>query len=97
MRLMRFNPVAEDTLGKTLIVADTLSRSPLSSTCAETDTNSDVACYMASVVERIPVSTSKMEEIRIVTATEEMLVMLMKRGWPEHIRKVSMDARPVDK
>ena len=96
MRLMRFNPVAEYAPGKTLVIADTLSRSPLASTCAETDTHSDVACYVDSVVEGIPASSSKMDEIRTATAADAELlsvVKLIKKGWPEHLSNVPMDAR----
>uniref|UniRef100_A0A671U8K1 Gypsy retrotransposon integrase-like protein 1 n=1 Tax=Sparus aurata TaxID=8175 RepID=A0A671U8K1_SPAAU len=96
MRLMRFNPIAEYAPGKTLIVADTLSRSPLTSTCTETDTESEVTCYVASMMEAIPASKSKMDEIKMAIAadTELLSVMkLVKRGWPEHITKVPMDAR----
>lgn len=96
MRLMRFNPVAEYAPGKTLIVADTLSRSPLASTCVETDTHTDVACYVASVMEGIPASTSKMEEIRAATPTDtelQSVMKLIKRGWPEHTSKVPIDVR----
>ncbi len=93
---MRFNPLAEYAHGKTLIVADTLSRSPLASTCAETDVHSEVACYVASVVEGIPASTSKMDEIRRGTAADAQLqsvAKLIKTGWPEHLSGVPMDAR----
>ena len=37
MRFMRFNSIAEYAPGKTLIVTDTLPRSPLTSTCTETE------------------------------------------------------------
>ena len=40
MRLMRFSPVAEYAPGKTFIIADTLSRSPLPTTGAESDSHS---------------------------------------------------------
>lgn len=96
MRLMRFNPVAEYAPGKTLVIADTLSRSPLASMCAETDTHSEVACYVDSVIEGIPASKSKMDEIRMATAADAELlsvVKLIKKGWPEHLSNVPMDAR----
>ncbi|KAK0156179.1 hypothetical protein N1851_000550 [Merluccius polli] len=96
MRLMRFNPVAEYAPGKTLVVADTLSRSPLSSTCAETDTQSDVACYVAGVVGGIPASQSKMDVIKMATASDANLQSVIKfihAGWPEHISKVPVSIR----
>lgn len=78
MRLMRFNPIAECAPGKTLIVADTLSRSPLTSTCTETDTESEVTCYVASAMEAIPASKSKMDEIKMATAADTELLSVMK-------------------
>ncbi|XP_034023466.1 uncharacterized protein K02A2.6-like [Thalassophryne amazonica] len=95
MRLMRFSPVAEYAPGKTLIVADTLSRSPLS-TCTEPDTQSDVACYVASIVGVIPASQNKMEEIKMATAEDAELQSLIKfiwTGWPEHSCKVPVGIR----
>lgn len=96
MRLMRFNPVAEYAPGKTLVVADTLSRSPLSSTCTKMDTQSDVACYVASVVGAIPASQSKIDEMKIATASDANLQSVIKfihAGWPEHISKVPVSIR----
>ena len=94
MRLMRFNPVAEYTPGKTLVVADTLSRSPLSSTCAEMDTQSDGACYVAGVVGGIPASQSKMDMIKTASdANLQSVIKFIHAGWPEHISKVPVSIR----
>ncbi|KAL2089324.1 hypothetical protein ACEWY4_014012 [Coilia grayii] len=46
--VMKFNTVVEYAPRKTVIIANTLSRCPMSTTCTETDTQSDVACYVAS-------------------------------------------------
>uniref|UniRef100_A0A3B1ITQ0 Gypsy retrotransposon integrase-like protein 1 n=1 Tax=Astyanax mexicanus TaxID=7994 RepID=A0A3B1ITQ0_ASTMX len=94
MRLMRFNPIAEYAPGKTLIIADTLSRSPLA--CSDVDTHSDVACYVASVVGGIPASPSKMDEIRTATSIDAELasvIKLIRTGWPEHLSSVPEAAR----
>ena len=59
-------------------------------------THTDVACYVDSVVEGIPASSSKMDEIRTATAADAELlsvVKLIKKGWPEHLSNVPMDAR----
>ncbi|KAK0145430.1 hypothetical protein N1851_015676 [Merluccius polli] len=96
MRLMRFNPVAEYAPGKTLVVADTLSRSPLFSMWVETDTQSDVACYVASVVGAIPASQSKLDEMKMATASDANLQSVIKfihTGWPEHISRVPVSIR----
>lgn len=44
MRLMRYKPEAVYVPGKTLVVADALSRSPRSYTSELADTHSDVEC-----------------------------------------------------
>ena len=96
MRLMRFNAVAEYAPGKTLLVADTLSRSPLTSSSSVSETDIEVAHYVESVVSTIPASTSKMDEIRQTTAQDtEMLSVkqMIKNGWPDHSQSVPADAR----
>lgn len=96
MRLMRFNAVAEYAPGKTLLVADTLSRSPLTNSSNVSETDSEVTHYVDSVVSAIPASTSKMDEIRQATAQDaEMLSVkqLIKNGWPDHSQSVPADAR----
>lgn len=50
MRLMRFKPVAAYAPGKTLVVADTLSQSPLSHAGNGSDTHSEVKYYIAAVM-----------------------------------------------
>lgn len=64
MRLMRYKPVAVYVPGKTLVIADALSQSPQTYTKEETDTHNEVDCYVASVVQGIPSSPSRMESIR---------------------------------
>lgn len=82
--------------GKTLVVADTLSRSPLASTHTDAEMQNDVACHVASVVGGIPASTNKMDEIRAATAADHELrsvARLIKKGWPEHLADVPVEAR----
>ncbi|KAL6491496.1 hypothetical protein MHYP_G00018410 [Metynnis hypsauchen] len=96
MRLMRFNPIAEYAPGKTLIIADTLSRSPLADKGIALDTHSEVACYVASVVEGLPASQTIMDEFQAATSTDAELLSVMKlirNGWPEHLSSVPDSAR----
>lgn len=67
MRLMRYKPEAVYVPGKTLVVADALSRSSQSHTCELTDTHSDIECYIATVVQGIPASPSRMDSIKAIT------------------------------
>jgi len=91
MRLMRFKPVAEYAPGKTLVVADTLSRSPLSHTENQRDTHSDVECYIAAVIDNVPATPQRMDSIRKATAADEKLqtvIRYIRSGWPEHVNTV---------
>ena len=60
------------------------------------DTQSDVACYVAGVVGGIPASESKMDMIKMATASDANLQSVIKfihAGWPEHISKVPVSIR----
>lgn len=87
MRLMRYKPVAEYVLEKTLLIADALSRSPQAYTKEVTDAHIEVECYVATVIQGIPASPSRMESIKMATAAVSELqsvIQLVRRGWPEH-------------
>lgn len=56
MRQLRFNVVAKHVLGKHLIVADALSRSPLTD-ISDQHTDQEVQVYVESVVANAPVSS----------------------------------------
>lgn len=96
MRLMRYKPEAVYVPGKTLVVADALSRSPQPHTSEQTDTHSDVECYIATVVQGIPASPSRMESIKTATANDNELqtvIRFIKDGWPEYKDKVPLNVR----
>lgn len=63
MRLMRYKPVVEYVPVKTLLIADALSRGPQTYTKEVTDAHSEVECYVATVIQGIPASPSRMEII----------------------------------
>lgn len=86
LQLMRFNAAAEYAPGKTLMVADTLSRSPVDST---TDSNieADVCCYVNSIRDTLPASRRKLDEIRRAILSDSGLqveLKLVRDGWPDH-------------
>jgi transposase InsO family protein len=96
MRLMRFKPVAAYAPGKTLVVADTLSRSPLSNAEDGRDTHSEVECYIAAVMDSVPATPQKMNNIRAATAADEKLQTVIRyigSGWPEHACQVPSNIR----
>ena len=95
LRLMRFSATATYVPGKELLIADTLSRSPLE--CSETsDTQLDVEAYVDAVMENKPISTQKLEQIKAETANDPQLqtaIKYTKHGWPEHARGVPDDVQ----
>ncbi|XP_051816865.1 uncharacterized protein K02A2.6-like [Acanthochromis polyacanthus] len=78
MRLMRFNPVAEHMPGKTLVVADLLSRSPQTETGPGPTSPADIECYVAAVMSSIPASTRRMDSIRTETAADRQLQLVIR-------------------
>lgn len=84
MRLLRFHVVAEHVPGKQLVVADVLSRSPLTDVCDES-TEHVVQAYIESVVSNAPVTSQKLSDIRAATQRDEELqsvVRFIRNGWP---------------
>ncbi|KAI2662005.1 Retrovirus-related Pol polyprotein from transposon opus [Labeo rohita] len=95
LRLMRFSVTAEYAPGKTLVVADTLSRSPQSSTTDST-TESDISCYVNAIMGNVLASQSKINAIRAATKNDENLQrvkQLIRTGWPAHVREVHPSIR----
>ena len=67
MRMMRYNPKATHVPGKQLIVADTLSRSPVSSPEAcDTKTVCEVHIYLNEVIKSWPMSCDRIDEIKLL-------------------------------
>ena len=93
MRLMRFTGVAEHVPGKTLVIADLLSRKPLADT--QSDTEEDVKHFASSIVNAIPASTPKLQQIRALTQKDKVLSSTMTyviKGWPS-IQEVPPEVR----
>ncbi|KAF0029439.1 hypothetical protein F2P81_018544 [Scophthalmus maximus] len=87
MRLMRFNMTAVHVPGKQLIVADTLSGSPLSNE-AESETDQDIVAYIRAVVTNKPMSSDKLKEIREATLNDadlQTIIRCIQNGWPRRM------------
>ena len=96
MRLMRFKPKAEYAPGKTLAVADTLSRSPLKGETEVTDTHSDFECYIAAVFENLPATPQKQQIISTATAADsnlQLVLQFIRSRWPAYVDKVPVTIR----
>ncbi|KAI2644529.1 hypothetical protein H4Q32_031093 [Labeo rohita] len=96
MRLMRFKLTAEYAPGKTLLVADMLSRNPLACKEHDINTHSDVECYTAAVAEGLPASPPKLEAIRAATMADNNLQIVLnyiRSGWPNYVDNIPVAIR----
>ena len=89
---MRYNPKATNVRGKQLIVADTLSRSPVSSPEAcDTKTVCEVHIYVNEVIKSWPMSCDRIEEIKLARNQDDVMQEAIKctiEGWPQHPKDV---------
>ena len=97
MRLMRYNPTAEYVPGKTLTVADTLSRQPLSVIQSEiSELTCDVSVFEDAAQAAWQVSPSKLQRIKQEMSTDRDLQLVSKlvtHGWPKHVGSVPVQAK----
>ena len=77
IRLMRFNYIVQHIPGKSMIVADTLSRSPLKHTAVDLKLSEDVAMYVDAVYANLPASKDKFHEIKVTTDEDNELSPVM--------------------
>ncbi|XP_064653081.1 uncharacterized protein K02A2.6-like [Lineus longissimus] len=90
---MPFNLRAKHVPGTTLVVADALSRQPLSG--EQSNTESEVKMFVNAVVEARPVSDVKIEKILQETKEDEALqavISLTAEGWPKRRNQVPVTA-----
>ena len=72
MRLKRFNPLAEHVSGRQMVVADTLSRSPLKFG-GEPDTVRDVQTFVDLIEYTRPATDNQLERVREAGAKDAQL------------------------
>ena len=98
IRLMPYNCVPEHVPGKSLIVADTLSRIPVvRQTCDDNLLALEIEACTAALKNSWSVSSDKLEKIRCETEKDPVLSVVLKHvseGWPKHDKDVSYDVRP---
>ena len=82
LRLMRYNVTAVHVPGKSLVIADTLSRAPVPDSSSNSDITADVDAYvMAATASDDP----HLNDIRSATASDPDMVKLLeytRDGWP---------------
>lgn len=84
MPLMWFNPQAEHVPGKQMVMADTLSRSPLKLE-EEPDTVEDVQAFVDLVESTGPATDNQLERVREASAKDPQLqnmIAFTLQGWP---------------
>ena len=95
MRLMKYNVTAVYVPGKDLVVADTLSRSPMPYHDTP-DSEPEIAGYVDAVMEAQPVSPQRLVKIEAETNQDAKLQKAMKYvrfGWPDYTLAVAPDVR----
>ena len=94
MCLMRYNPTAEYVPGKTLTVADTLSRQPLPFIHSEVcELICDVSAFEAAAHAAWPVSQLKLDRIKQETSMDRELSRQVIKGWLKHVNNIPAQAR----
>ena len=94
LRLMRFNVTAEFAPGKTIVVADALSRNPIN--MDHSTSESDVIEYVHGVRMYRPISDRKLEEIRQAVMEDNELQSVAEytlSGWPRNRMDVPVQLR----
>jgi len=95
MCLMRFNPQAKHVPGKQMVVADTLSRSPLKLE-QEPNTVVDVQAFVDLVESARPATDSQLKRIRVATANDvhlQKVIDFTSQGWPTRVEDVPLQIR----
>ena len=84
MRLMAFSYTIEHVPGKNMSTADTLSREPLKE--PDQQLQDDVYLFVNQVLETIPVSETRRDEIRSHQEEDNIcceVIKFCKKGWPD--------------
>jgi len=85
IRLMRYNGFAQFAPGKTLVLADLLSRKPLE-VQNDKDLETDVQFYALTATSHIPASKERMQLIRDQSRKDSLIsqaIELTLNGWPK--------------
>ena len=95
IRLQRYNVTVQYKPGKSIPVADTLSRNGARDGSAPDDLGLDV--YVDAILKQMPVSHEKLEQIRNASKDDSELQELQKhvqQGWPDSPKDVPAMIRP---
>lgn len=93
LKVQAYNLIVKYKPGSLLYIADTLSRSPLPNYEIETldRIEDDVICQVNNVIDNLPISKNKQDEILSETNKDPILCLLKKtilKGWPKNKAEV---------
>lgn len=87
LRLMRFSYSMSHVPGKDLIMADTLSRAPVSnSNTDDTEFQQEMEAFVNQVIEQLPATEQRIKQIREHQQLDETCCQIIKycyNGWPD--------------
>ena len=93
---MRYDYNIVHVPGKELIIADTLSRAPRVSTDGG-DLEQEVDAYMNLILETLPATKRRLQEIKTQLETDPVLQQVMsycRDGWPDYISQTPGSVQP---
>ena len=89
MRMMKYHYTIEHVPGKELVIADTLSRAPVSKPTAEDTTlGEQVYAHVSQVFESLPATSDRLKQIKVTQEKDRDIQLLRKyliNGWPDKI------------
>ena len=86
IRLQKYQLRVQYIPGKDLIIADTLSRAPHIPK-QDIDLTDDIEVIVHTIVENLPISSERLQEVKSSTKTDSELQTVMKmikESWPTH-------------
>ena len=84
LRLQRYDFILQYAPGKTMVVADTLSRASVKNEPPQIN-SVEVDRFVASIIDNLPISDNKLQELRNMTASDHVLQkvkLYAEKGWP---------------
>ena len=85
---MQFNVAAEHVPGKSMVVADALSHSPLPEHASDRELSEEVDAFVHGVEAGFPASKGKLDVIRDASRLDHVLQRVINytvHGWPQYM------------
>ena len=86
LRLARYQYVAKHIPGKLLVIADTLSRAPLSVSTEQEDLQAEVSTFIDNVISHLPATQKRLDEYREAQSQDPICSQVIKfcqSQWPQ--------------